>query len=141
MRTFAFSLCPLSVLIGQNYANQMLMYKQTIVPTKLNKKENEALSWVKASDFSLKDVNVVLSLWSSSCFLQPSIAEQLPGGGPPGWVSPGTSSGGDETGPRPGIRLCGGKRETCCGPLCHARYSRLSPVTCELERRVPDVAR
>lgn len=122
MRTFASPLSPLRVLIGQNYANQLLMYKQTLV-TKLNKKEKEALSWVKASDFSL-EVNVVLSLWSSSCFLQPSIAEQLPGGGPPGWGSPGTSSGGDETGPCPGIRLCGGKRETCCGPLCHARYSR-----------------
>lgn len=125
MRIFASPLSPLGVLIGQNYANQMLMYKQTLVTATLNKKENEALSWVETSDFSLKEVNVVLSLWSSSCFLQPSIAEQLSGGGPPGWSSPGTSSGGDETGPRPGIRLCGRKRETCCGPLCHARYSRL----------------
>lgn len=128
MRTFASPLSPLGVLIGQNYANQMLMYKQTLVTATLNKKEKEAHSWVEASDFALKEVNVVLSLWSSSCFLQPSIAEQLPGGGPPGWGSPGTSSGGDETGPRPGIRLCGRKRETCCGPLCHARYSRLPMI-------------
>lgn len=32
------------------------MYKQTIVTTQLNKDEKEALSWVKAYDFSLKEV-------------------------------------------------------------------------------------
>lgn len=38
---------------------------------------------------------------------QPSVPEQLPGGGPPGRVPARPSSGGDETGPRLGFWIRG----------------------------------
>lgn len=60
--------------------------------------------------------------FSLFCIFQPSVAEQLPGRGSPGWGPPCPPPGGNETGPRPWLRLCGGKRETSGGPLCHARY-------------------
>lgn len=61
---------------------------------------------------------------------QPRVPEQLPGGGAPsGWGAAGTPcppAGGDETGPRPGVRLRGRERETGGGPLRHAWYASMS---------------
>lgn len=53
--------------------------------------------------------------------LQPSVSEQLSGGGPPGWRAPCAPPGGDETRPGAGLRLCGGQREAGGGPLRHPR--------------------
>lgn len=57
----------------------------------------------------------------SSCVLQPSVPEQLPGGGPPGRRPPGPQAGGDEARPGPGVRLRGRQRETGGGSLRHTR--------------------
>lgn len=53
--------------------------------------------------------------------LQPSVSEQLPGGGPSGWRAPRPPPGGDEARPRSGLRLRGGQREAGGGPLRHPR--------------------
>lgn len=71
-------------------------------------------------------IEILVELVSITMFLlsftfQPSVPEQLPGGGPPGCGPTRPSPGGDETGPSPGLRLCGRQWETGGGPLCHTR--------------------
>lgn len=69
---------------------------------------------------SLDELLLVTALLLS-CVFQPSVPEQLPGGGSPGRGPSRPSLGGDEAGPGPGFRLRGGQRETGGRPLCHAR--------------------